>query len=236
MDIMAKVKEAEIYIAMGLLEDGRKVYDQIRSSGDVLDEPLQHKIAGKILELDNEINQLGVNDSNSVSENELALFKQTLSLTNESLDVLASAASFMELGLYKEALREYGKLFGRDHGWRDIIPKATVCLLKCCSSDEILDYLNETIDDRGIDASRKAEINFLIGQELEKKNLRALAVKFYDSNKGLNQRTTKLNRRLKSLISIPRLLTAFASIFAIAVISYLVAVILQIRFLFSLIS
>jgi tetratricopeptide (TPR) repeat protein len=202
MNVMAKVNEAEVYLSQGLLEESLMVYEQIHSKADALADSIQQKIANKISKLRNEICLNEQNESNSVSDKEIAFFKETLSITDKISDIRTTAGVFMESGLYQKALREYGKLLCNDHEWRDIIPNTTTCLLKCCSSGEILHRLEQIIQDKRIEYAKKFEIKFLIGQEIEKRNFKALASEIYDSAHRSNPYTNAIDKRIKYLQSI----------------------------------
>ena len=199
MDVMAKVNEAEVYFSMGLLEESLLVYEKVLSGAGALDDSTRQSIAGKISEIKNEIHILDQNDHQSVTSEDIALFKETLSITDGSPETLDSAAAFMELGLFKEALCEYEKLFCKDKEWKDILANTTACLLKCCSSGEMLDRLEEIIRDKGFEDAEKADIKFLIGQELERRDLKALALEFYDSARRLDPQNNEIEKKLKSL-------------------------------------
>jgi HD-GYP domain-containing protein (c-di-GMP phosphodiesterase class II) len=201
MNVRAKLNEAEVYLSQGLLEESLLVYEQIHSKADALAGSIQQSIANKISKLRNEIRFVEQDESNSVSENEIVFFKETLSITDEIPDLRTVAGVFMELGLYKEALREYGKLLCNDRDWRDIIPNTTECLLKSCSSDEIFHKLDQIIQHKRIEYAKKSEIKFLIGQELEKRNFKAFDREVYDSAHPLNPHTNAIKNRIKSLNS-----------------------------------
>ena len=203
MDAAAKVREAEIYLSMGLLEESLLIYEQILSDAETVDDSTRQAISNKITEIRNEILTLEQVKHPSVSVEDIAFFRETLSITDEISDALRSAASFVELGLFKEALCEYEKLLCKDYEWKDIIQNATTCLLKCCSSDEMLDRVDEIIRNKGFEGAEKAEIKFRIGLELERRDLKALALIFYGSAHRSDSQNNEIKTRLKSLLETP---------------------------------
>jgi len=232
MNVTAKVNEAETYLSMGLLEESLMVYEQIHSNADALDDAAKQNIAGKISDLKNDVDHLEQNEHNSICEKEIAFLKNALSVTDEIPEINNCAASFFELGLFKEALCEYGKLLCRDHESKDLIPNTTTCLLKCFSSNDIRGCLDEIIKDEGIENTKKVKIRFLISQELEKRNLNELALKFYDSGHRSDSTDHAIKRRPKSLFSFNSLLNIVASIFALTVLSFFIVFFLNICSIF----
>ena len=55
MDVSSKVKEAETYLSMGLLEESLVVYEQILTTPNELDRSMQETIRDKVTELKAEI-------------------------------------------------------------------------------------------------------------------------------------------------------------------------------------
>jgi tetratricopeptide (TPR) repeat protein len=199
MNVMAKVNEAEVYLSQGLLEESLRIYEQIHSKADKLADSMQLNIANKISNLRNQIGLMEQNKFNTVSEKEIAFFKETLSIADEIPDIRTSAGVFMELGLYNEALREYGKLLCNDRDWRNVIPNMTACLLKCCSSDEVFPWIDRIVQDKRIENAKKSEIKFLVGQELEKRNCKVPVRGIYNSSRQSTPYTNAIKKRIQSL-------------------------------------
>ena len=90
-----------------------------------------------IADIREELESLENGKENTVSEEEIAIIRNTLSTTNGAQHILDSASAFMELGLYKDALSEYEKLLDNDSAWNDVVKEFATCLLKSCGPLDI---------------------------------------------------------------------------------------------------
>ena len=121
MGIESRLREAEIYRSMGLLDESIVIYEDILSVSPDFETSNQENIRERIEELKREIVELDRADATAISAKEIAFVKETLALTDDLDAIRESASSFKELGLYKEALEEYkngssGKCRGVDNG------------------------------------------------------------------------------------------------------------------------
>ena len=131
MDISEKVKEAETYRSMGLLEESILIYEEILSSEKSLEDTIRTHLKSTIADIREELESLENGEENTVSEEEIAIIRDTLPMTDGVPDILDSASAFMELGLYKEALSDYEKLLDDKSTWKDVLQDLATCLLKC---------------------------------------------------------------------------------------------------------
>ena len=198
MSVAAKVKEAEAYRSMGLLDDSLVIYEQVLSSEQEIDNGTKDTIEEKISEIKNEIEDLIKSDMQSVSDEDIAFFKNKLSITEDIPHTIDSAAAFKELGLFKEALAEYEKLLQKDYPWHDIIPDIATCLLKCCGPSEIVKHTQDMVNDKDIDNTDKGEMIFRLALEMEKRDLKTLADELYKSA----GETDPENEEIKSRVSL----------------------------------
>ncbi len=109
-DISGNVKEAETYRSMGLLEESILIYEEILSSENAIEDTSRNRFESTVAYIREELEALENVEENTVTAEEIAIIKDTLSLTDEVPHILVSASAFMELGQYKHALAEYEKL------------------------------------------------------------------------------------------------------------------------------
>ena len=196
MDVLNKLKEAEAYRSMGLLEDSVVIYEQILSLEKELDNGTKDSIEEKIVEMKDEIENLVKPGIQSVAAEDIAFFKNKLSISEDIPHTIDSAAAFKELGLFKEALTEYEKLLQKDFPWHDIIPDIAACLLKCCGPSEIVKHTEDILNDKEIDNTKKAEIKFRLGLEMEKRDLKVLAGELFESAGKSDPENEEIKNRL----------------------------------------
>ena len=175
MDIPDKVKEAEAYRSMGLLEESILAYEKILSSENAIKDEDLDLLESTVAQIRKELENLETPDENVVTAEEIAIAKETLSLTDEAPNHMDSASAFMELGLYKDALAEYERILIGDHASNDIFNDLATCLLKCCGPSEILRTVQRIVAKSEIDDHDKAEIQFRIGLEMQQRDLKMLA-------------------------------------------------------------
>ena len=123
MDVDLKIREAETYRSQGLIAESLEIYEEILSVFTKLNPDIKKTVRGKIVELKEEIER--------VEKEDPFLFNQDtshLAQTPEASPILASASSLKELGLFKEAVEEYTKLFDKAYPVTKIIGDLSECL------------------------------------------------------------------------------------------------------------
>ena len=178
VDISDKVKEAETYRSMGLLEDSILIYEEILSSENAIEDTTRNRFESTVAYIREELEALENGEENTVTAEEIAIIKDTLSLTDEMPHILESASAFMELGQYKHALAEYEKLLAKEYAWKDFVQNIATCLLKCCGPSEMLQTVKEMVAKSEIGYQDKAEILFRLGLEMQKRDLKVFAQEF----------------------------------------------------------
>ena len=116
MDISRKIKEAELYYAMGMLDESLLVYEALLVNGFSERPEDTRLIEEKAQELKREINALNKGSSCSLSSEEILLIKKTISSKGDAIEHLDSAAAFLELGLPREAAAGYEKVLHLEQG------------------------------------------------------------------------------------------------------------------------
>ena len=175
MDISEKVKEAETYRSMGLLEESILIYEEILSFEFALEDTIRDHFKSMIAEIRAEMESLEDGAANTVTDEEIAIIKNTLSLEDEIPYILESASAFMEMDQYQHALAEYKKLFVKEKAWKDASPIIVECILKCGDLPEISPLIKEMVAETGGKDQYRAEILFHFGLEMQRRNLQVVA-------------------------------------------------------------
>ncbi len=183
IDIESIIKEAEIYRSQGLLTESLEMYEKILSVSAKIDPNTQNAITKKIHQLKKEIEH---QDDPSISSQDISLLRETWVTRESADDILISVASFKELGLIKEAVEEYKKLFKLDYPTAEIIPKMAECLFEIHSPSKVIDQIEKIIVENNLSDQEKADINFMLGMEMKKKKHMDLALELFDSVKKID--------------------------------------------------
>ena len=198
MDISGKVNEAETYRAMGLLEESKIIYEEILSSEKILEKGTSNQFVSAIANIKEEIESLKNGEENTVSEEEIAIIRDTLPITEGVPNIMDRASAFMEWGLYKEALFDYEKLLNNESTWKGVFQGLAACLLKCCDSSEIFPTVREMVARIETNYRIKSEIHFRLGLEMQKHDHKDLAQELYRSAKKLNPDNEEIEKWLDS--------------------------------------
>ncbi|MGD8268399.1 MAG: hypothetical protein PVF55_09530, partial [Desulfobacterales bacterium] len=166
----AKINEAEVCFSMGLFEEALLIYEQLLSDFPDLDDEQKQSIASKILDLKKEIEEKEKDEAGSVSSEEISMLKKSLSGQEDIPAIVDSGSAFKDLGLFEEAMAEFEKLLVVDHPPEQIVPEIADCLLKLHSPNELFNKITKIVDDQRIAAEKRGRIEFLLGEEMEKRD------------------------------------------------------------------
>ena len=200
IDIESIIKEAEIYRSQGLLTESLEMYEKILSVPAKIDPNTQNTITKKIHQLKKEIEHIKQDDP-SISSQDISLLKKTWVTRESADDILISVASFKELGLIKEAVEEYKKLFKLDYPTAEIIPKMAECLFEIHSPSKVIDQIEKIIVENNLSGQEKADINFMLGMEMKKKKHMDLALELFDSVKKIDPEYEGLQTQIEQVQS-----------------------------------
>lgn len=200
IDIKSIIKEAEIYRSQGLLTESLEMYEKILSVSAKIDPNTQNTITKKIHQLKKELEHREQDDP-SISSQDISLLKKTWVTRESADDILISVASFKELGLIKEAVEEYKKLFNLDYPTAEIIPKIAECLFEIHSPSKVIDQTEKIIAENNLSDQEKADINFMLGMEMKKKKHMDLALELFDSVKKIDPEYEGLQTQIEQVQS-----------------------------------
>jgi tetratricopeptide (TPR) repeat protein len=209
VNISDKVKEAETYRSMGLLEESTIIYDEILSSEKFLENETRNQYKSTIADIIEELESLKNGQENTVSEEEIAIIRDTLPIVEGDPHIQYSASAFMELGLYKEALSDYEKLLDNESIWKNVLQDLATCLLKCCDPSEIFPTVKEMVARTETNDQNKSEIQFRLGMEMQKRDHKVLAQELCRSAKVLNPDNEEIEKWLNSNSSRQKILSKY---------------------------
>ena len=198
----SKLREAETCHAMGLLEEALVIYEHILTDMPLLEKEQQQKIRLRVNALKKEIDSPDREKISNLSSRDISIIKQTLG-SDENFFILSDrAAAFLELGLVKEAAREYEKAF--DAGYDDIptVLSFARCLLKLHPIPVVAERMKKLAERLNIAGTRaEARILHTLGLEAEKQRRNDQALEFFRSALQLNPDDEKLRLKCASVVA-----------------------------------
>jgi len=197
IDFDLKIREADAYHSHGLLKEALGLYKHILSAGSVKPD-VQKNIEGKIVLIKNAIEEQDKEDE-QLSQKDIAHIKGTWSPEENVHEILSSASAFKELGMYKEAVTEYNKLFKMDYPNDILIPDLAECLFAIHSPSRVIDQIESIIQSNDLSDHEKVGIKFQFGMEMEKREHNDLAIEFYNSVKEIDPEYTGIDTKISSL-------------------------------------
>ena len=199
-DIDNRINEAEVCRSMGLYSDSLAIYEAILPS--VADNGSEHleTIKKRINLLKQEIAKEDQSKPAGVSQRDISMFKQTLSTNKgDAAALLDSASAFQEMGLHSEAVVEFAKLLTKDYPARQVVPKIAESLLKHKSAEGAIDEFAKILKGTELENNEAAQVYFLIGQEMEKREVRDRAHDFYKIALETDPKNSEAQKRLDSI-------------------------------------
>ena len=198
-DIESKINEAEVCRSMGLLADSLSIYEKILGSESPQDTLTHEKIEKRIRLLRKEIDGEEETASKGVSQKDISMLRERLSNQGDVPAILDSASAFKEMGLHGEAIPEYAKLFKEDYPVNKVVPEMTESLLKLHSPSKASEDFKRLIDAQKLEEKDVANIMFIFGQEMEKRDHREVALDNYKRAHRLNPGDADIKKRMDSV-------------------------------------
>ncbi len=115
--------------------------------------------------------------------------------------ILDKATSLKELGLTKEAVAEYGKLFATGCHPAKIIPGLVACLSKTNSPAKMIRRIEEMTKQYKLSRGRLAQLKFYLGLEIEKKGYEDLALDVYKATAEIDPENKHIKQKIDQIIS-----------------------------------
>ena len=200
IDIDLKIREAETYRSQELFAESLEIYEKILSVSTELDSDIGKTIQEKIALLKEEIERLE-KEAPSLSDQDISYLKETLDSEETAHAILTSASSLKELGLFREAVEEYTKLFDKDYPIVKIIGDLSECLFAIHSPSRVINHIEKLIKERDLSDQEKSDIKFKLGAEMEKQGHADLAIELYESVKNIDPEYEGIQTRTELLQS-----------------------------------
>jgi type II secretory ATPase GspE/PulE/Tfp pilus assembly ATPase PilB-like protein len=200
IDIKSRMNEAEIYHSMGLPKESLALYEGILSNIPSGDDEVYVNIQKKIDTLKEEIKENYPEEFDGLSSEDVADLQEKLTLADDNSPAINdSAYAFKQLGLYREAISEYEKLCSLDFPVETIIPDLCDCLFKLYPSMEIILQADNFFKKFNFKDEQLAEVKYLLGFELEQRDIKEQALYFYETAAELDPNNEDIQRRLNAL-------------------------------------
>ncbi len=210
-EIEMKIKEAETCHSMGMMAEALQVYEQVLARLPGKNGQIRETIVARINLLKKEIENQEETENQGVSQEDISIFKKTLSGHDDVPTLLDGAAALKELGLMEEAIAEYEKLLKIDYSKFDysetdyspikIVCDYLTCLLDVNPPEDVVKDAYRVIYKQNIKEKETAQVKFWLGLQLEKKNHFDLAYDLYEAAAGIDNTNTEAIERLNSLKS-----------------------------------
>ncbi|MCK5783445.1 MAG: Flp pilus assembly complex ATPase component TadA, partial [Desulfobacterales bacterium] len=134
----------------------------------------------------------------NLSTEDVSHIKTGLSIGETGPEICDSATAFKELGLYKEAILEYKKLFLTDYLIEDFLGDFLECSLAVNSPADVVKEIDQIIKENNIENKTRAAINFMLGVELDKRHYKEQAIKCYEVVQRIDPIYPKIKEKIES--------------------------------------
>ena len=208
-EIETKFKEAETCHSMGMPREALQVYEQILASLPGKDGQIRKTVVNKINFLKKDIEDQEKAEGQGFSEEDISIFKKTLSSHDDVPTLLDGAAALKELGLMEEAIAEYEKLLEfdyskfnyseADYSPAKIICDYLTCLLDVKQPQDVVKTAYKAIYKQNIQEKETAQLKFWLGLQLERKDHFDLAYDLYEAAVAIDPSHTEAVERLNAL-------------------------------------
>lgn len=195
----AKRKVAEAYETHGLYDEAISVYRQILSSFPDLADETRAAVEEKINALSQEIDGLEGDGAPALSGEDVSHIKSGLSIGGSAPEIFDSASAFKELGLYKEALGEYRKLFGTDYPVEEFYGEVIECLFALFPPSRVVEEVEAIATENSLDDKSRAKLKYELGLALEQRDYKELAIQSYRSVQHIDPVYPKIKEKLEAV-------------------------------------
>ena len=199
-DIQTKAKEAEAYYSHGLLKESLEVYEQIVAAAPEMDQRQLELYEKKVSDLKKELEDLD-NVEETLTAEDVSLYRETWRTEDNVQDLLGSVSALKELGLFNEAVDNYMKLLRLDYPTINVIPGLAECLFEIHSPSRVIDQIEKIIEENKLDDKEKAEIKFILGEEMEKRGHKDLALEFFENVQDMDPGYPEVREKINALLA-----------------------------------
>ncbi len=197
--IEARMKEAEVYYSMGLLEEAMAGYDALLSEASGSDRETREIIEGRIRDLKEEMESDGdIPSTSDFSSRDLTFLRQTFAADEDNTAILESAKAFQELGLFSEAISEWEKLLNRGYPLDQVSSGIMECLGRSKSPGKIVEQLEGVLKSKNLEPKARARIKAEIAVVMEKRGQEDSALSLYQEAAKLDPDNKDILKKLES--------------------------------------
>ncbi|MBI5593003.1 MAG: Flp pilus assembly complex ATPase component TadA [Deltaproteobacteria bacterium] len=200
-DLNAKIREAEMYQSMGLLEASLEIYSRLLSGSRISDPQLKESIQSRATSLRTEIQELEKEDAGKVSREELSILQASPVADETAETLMESAAALKELGLVTESVVEYEKAFAKNPFAPDLMNRLMDCLFHLHTPRQVVDHFSSLIHTQDIGKPEQARLVFGMGLEFEKREHKDYAIELYKSALEMGPKDNEIELRLNALMT-----------------------------------
>ena len=207
-ELQIKLKEAQSYQSMGLLDEALGLYKQVFSSSIDKDARIQELAQQHINQLEKDLSDWN-SSNNQISAEDISALKSSMPQEDNFTTILDQARALQELGLFAEAKGAYDKLLQADdvklsqlkadHSLVQIIKEYLTCLFKMAPLHEIEKASHKVIFKHSLNSQQTADIQCWIAEQMEKRDQRQLALSLYERASKIGPQNNEIIDRVNSL-------------------------------------
>ncbi len=197
--IESRLKTADAYESHGLFDEALALYQEVLAELPEDDADRRSEIQKKIDGLKEEVEDDEGDAGYELSSEEVTHIKSGLSIGESGPEIFDSATAFKELGLYKEAVSEYQKLFQTDFSVDEFLQDFLDCLLSIYPPGEAFEEVERIVKESQVEEKTEAAIKFGLAHELDQRDYKELATKCYQAVQKIDPVYPKLKERLESV-------------------------------------
>lgn len=198
-DLQSKIKSAEAYESHGLFDEAVALYQSILAEHPEIEREKRAEIEAKVKDLGKEMEDIEQEAAQDLSSADVSHIKTGLSIGESAPETLDSASAFRELGLYKEAIDEYQKLFGMEYPLDDFLSDLIECLFTIYSPEKAVEWVNHLVADYKLDKKDEATVRFELGAALEQRDHQELAASSFETVQKIDPVYPKIQEKIKSI-------------------------------------
>lgn len=197
-DMESKLKAAAAYESHGLFEEAVSLYRSLLDENPDMEGSKRSEIESRIHELAREMEDFEQEAAQDLSDKDVSHIKTGLSIGESPPETYDSASAFKELGLYKEALDDYQKLFSMDFSIDDFLPDIMECLFALYPPEKVVERANSMIGTYALDKDAEAAFRYHLGLSLEQRDYKELAVTSFKTVQKIDPVYPKIKEKLQS--------------------------------------
>ncbi len=206
IQIKNKIKEAEMYYSMGMLDDSLHIYEQILADGSFTDSSGTVHIKKKVIQIRKEVLNNKEKLAPNLSESDITLIEKSISDSGNIKDIINNAYALKELGLARKAAVEFEKLLKIDYSAAGYTPVKIITevlsnLFKFEPPKTVLEKADKIISENRFEYKDISQIKLWLGKEMAKKDNNDIAVQLFKDVLNLDPDNEEASNKINLLLS-----------------------------------